>query len=142
MPKGIVKDGPCQHSEEVDPYLWIPSGPLDHEVSLRYVLLEDADHERPNVRWLSAGVTRLSCHDVSHECILKEVQLLYCHRCFSVCVSCVGVCVFCYDKMCFTCFFLSNLSFSFLFQGSRKLAIAGLQAVGSIQATSRVDGRH
>jgi len=35
-----------RHIKEVDPYLWIPSGPLDQEVSLRYVLLEDADHER------------------------------------------------------------------------------------------------
>eukprot|EP00438_Fugacium_kawagutii_P019488 Skav235621 [mRNA] locus=scaffold358:213099:219199:+ [translate_table: standard] len=32
--------------QEIDPYLWIPSGPMDQEVSLRYVLLEDADHER------------------------------------------------------------------------------------------------
>ena len=53
-PKGIVDPA---FSQEVDPYLWIPSGPLDHEVSLRYVLLEDADHERPNLRWLSSGVT-------------------------------------------------------------------------------------
>lgn len=30
----------------MDPYLWIPSGRLPYEVALRFVLLEDADHER------------------------------------------------------------------------------------------------
>ena len=33
--------------QELDPYLWIFSGSeVSNEVSLRYVLLEDADHER------------------------------------------------------------------------------------------------
>ena len=30
----------------MDPYLWIPSGKLDNEVCLRFVLSEDSDHER------------------------------------------------------------------------------------------------
>ena len=36
-----------RHIQELDPYLWIFSGSeVSNEVSLRYVLLEDADHER------------------------------------------------------------------------------------------------